>query len=332
MSRVEANGVSFNVTELPRRTGPGGRRLPGPGTPVVLIHGLAASQAFWYAAGAPFLTLIGPCLMYDLRGHGKSATPATGYGVGSMADDLAAILAARGWDRVHLVAHSFGGMIALAHALRHPASVASLTLVDVRVRPIQKKISIPVRKLPPVVERQLAEMGVDLGAIPEHDDGVGYLRTVARIEVEAGDMAADLLAQIYRHPRLFRSRKTAERWIDLTERVSLIADLDGEESFAAADLRRLAMPMLVMAGGESSTLPSARGIARLCPQAILKEVPGVGHFFPMTQPRLFLRPALRFLRAVETGRARAGADLPDRMPDRARARPHADTQPDPQPD
>jgi pimeloyl-ACP methyl ester carboxylesterase len=241
-------------------------------------------------------------MMYDLRGHGRSEAPETGYGVGSMADDLAALLAARGWDRVHLIAHSFGGMIALAHALRHPESVASLTLVDVRVRPIQKKISIPVRQLPPVVERQLAEMGVDLGAIPEHDDGVGYLRTVARIEVEAGDMAADLLAQIYRHPRLFRSRKNAERWIDLTERVSLIADLDREETFTVADLRRLAMPMLILVGGLSSTLPSAREMARICPHAVLREVPDVGHFFPMSQPRLFLRPTLRFLRAVEMGR------------------------------
>jgi pimeloyl-ACP methyl ester carboxylesterase len=175
----------------------------------------------------------------------------------------------------------------------------------VRVRPIQKKISIPVRQLPPVVERQLAEMGVDLGAIPEHDDGVGYLRTVARIEVEAGDMAADLLTQIYRHPRLFRSRKNAERWIALTERVSLIADLDREDIFTVADLRRLAMPMLVLVGGNSSTLPSAREMVRICPHAVLKEVPDVGHFFPMSQPRLFLRPTLRFLRAVETGRARA---------------------------
>jgi pimeloyl-ACP methyl ester carboxylesterase len=305
MSRTLANGVSFNVTELPRRTGAGGRALPGPGTPVVMIHGLAASQAFWFASGASFLTLIGPCLMYDLRGHGRSETPETGYGVGSMADDLAALLAARGWDRVHLIAHSFGGMIALAHALRHPESVASLTLVDVRVRPIQKKISIPVRQLPPVVERQLAEMGVDLGAIPEHDDGVGYLRTVARIEVEAGDMAADLLAQIYRHPRLFRSRKNAERWIDLTERVSLIADLD-QETFTAADLRQLKMPMLILVGGLSTTLPSAREMARICPHAVLREVPDVGHFFPMSQPRLFLRPTLRFLRAVEMGRMDIG--------------------------
>jgi pimeloyl-ACP methyl ester carboxylesterase len=318
MSRIEANGVVLNVTELPQRIGPGQRKAltgknvagksphAGPTVPIVMIHGLAASQAFWYAAGAQFLTLLGPCLMYDLRGHGKSGTPETGYGVGNMADDLGALLADRGMTRVHLIAHSFGGMIAIAHALRNPESVSSLTLVDVRIRPIQKKITIPIRQIPPAVEHQLAEMGLDLSSIPSHDDGVGYLRTVARIEVEAGDMAADLLSQIYRHPRLFRSRKNAERWIDLTERVSLIADLDREETFTATDLRRLAMPMLILVGGLSSTLPSAREMARICPHALLREVPDVGHFFPMSQPRLFLRPTLRFLRAVEMGRLRSG--------------------------
>jgi hypothetical protein len=304
MSRIEANGVTLNVTELPQRVIRGHRaalKAAVSATPIVMIHGLAASQAFWYAAGAPALTILGPCLMYDLRGHGKSVAPATGYGVGSMADDLAALLADRGMDRVHLIAHSFGGMIALAHALRHPDSVASLTLVDVRVRAIQQKISIPIRQIPPAVERQLAELGLDLRGLPSHDDGVGYLRTVARIEVEAGDMAADLLTQLYRHPRLFRSRKNAERWIDLTERVSLIADMYRDEDFGAADLRQLKMPMLILVGGLSTTLPSAHELARLCPHAILKEVPDVGHFFPMSQPRLFLRPTLRFVRAVNLG-------------------------------
>ena len=296
MPRALVNGVSLNVTEMPARAGLL-RRRPEP-VPIVMVHGLAASQAFWYAAGAPFLTMMGPVLLYDLRGHGKSEAPATGYGVGDMAGDLAALMAGRGIGRAHLVAHSFGGMIALAHALRHPETVASLTLVDVRVRPIQARISIPARQVPPVVERRLEALGLDLAHVEQHDDGVGYLRTVARIEVEAGEEASELLSEIYRHPKLFRSRKNAERWIALTERVSLIADLDREHAFGAEDLSRLSMPMLILVGGASTTVPSARELARLCPQARLREVPDVGHFFPMTQPRLFLRPTLRFLRAV----------------------------------
>lgn len=320
MSRITVNGVTLNVTELPQRQGRGALSVPGlpaglparatrglpAGMPIVMIHGLAASQAFWYAAGVQFLSLLGPCLMYDLRGHGKSEAPETGYGVGSMAQDLAALLDDRGMTRVHLIAHSFGGMIALTHALRHPESVASLTLVDCRIRPIQKKLSIPVHKVPPGVERKLAALGLDLAAINDSDDGVDYLRTVAKIEVGAGEEAAELLAELYRHPRLFRSNRNAQRWIDLTERVSLMADLAEEAPFSVEDLRGIELPLLILAGGLSTTLPSAREMARLCPQAIFHEVPEVGHFFPMSQPRLFLQPTLRFLRAVAQGRLSQG--------------------------
>lgn len=321
MSRFTVNGVMLNVTDLPQRAREGalaralgpeagsnperlGRiraRIGASAVPIVMIHGLAASQAFWYAAGAPFLTMLGPCLLYDLRGHGKSEAPLTGYGVSDMEQDLDALLDVRGIERAHLVAHSFGGMIALAHAIRRPERVASLTLVDVRVRPIQTRISIPVRRLPPGVEKRLDELGLDLSSTAHHDDGVGYLRTVARIEVEAGDEAAELLSALYRHPRLFRTRKSAERWIELTERVSLMADLDRDQAFGAADLRRLTLPMLILVGGQSATVPSSHEMARLCPQAILHEIPDVGHFFPMSQPRLFLRPTMRFLRALNLG-------------------------------
>lgn len=321
MSRLSINGVTLNVTELPARSHAREKRrliaerIGAGTTPIVMIHGLAASQAFWYAAGAPFMTVMGPCLLYDLRGHGKSEMPVSGYGVNSMAGDLAALLAAKGAEQAHLVAHSFGGMIAIAHALAHPETVASLTLVDVRVRPLQKKITIPVQQLPPAVERRLVALGIDLAEVMRQDDGIGYLKTVARIEINAGEEASSLLSTLYRHPKLFRSRRNAERWISLTEKVSLIADLDRETIFDASDLPQLDMPMLIMAGAQSSTLPSAREMARLCPQAVLHEVPDVGHFFPMSRPRLFLRPTMRFLRAVNRGdcRVKQSPDMPPRL-------------------
>jgi len=296
----------LSVTVLPGRSeGKEKRRLMADRTgagdnAIVVVHGLAASQAFWYAAGAPFMTVLGPCLLYDLRGHGKSEMPASGYGVNNMVADLKGLLSAKGIERAHLVAHSFGGMIAIAYALAHPEKVESLTLADVRVRPLQGKITLPVRNIPPSVERRLAAIGLDLAEVTQQDDGIGYLSTVARIEVHAGDEASELLSALYRHPKLFRSRRNAERWITLTEKVSLIADLNEETIFNATDLPKLRMPMLIMAGGLSNTMPSAREMARLCPHALFHEVPDVGHFFPMSQPRLFLRPAMRFLRAVNT--------------------------------
>ena len=291
MGRVSVNGVMLNVTGIPQRA-----RRRKPGLPIVLIHGLAASSAFWYAAGAPFLALMGPCLAYDLRGHGKSATPETGYSVYAMMHDLEALLDQKGIGRAHLVAHSFGGMIALLYTLTHPQRVASLSLVDVRIRPLQAAVEVEAQEIPAGVARRLRELGVDVEAIANADDGIDYLKSVAHIQIAAGAEANEMLTALYRHPRLFRTAKAAEKWIDLTGRASLVTDLKREASFGAADLKGLDLPMQILVGERSTTRPSAEALYRLCPHAEMELVPKVGHFFPISHPKLFLRPTLRFLR------------------------------------
>ncbi len=296
MPRIEVNGLTLNVTQLPQR-GQGG-------LPIVFVHGLAASSAFWYMAGAPLLARLGPCTLYDLRGHGKSALPDSGFGVTTMADDLLGLMTALQIEKAHLVAHSFGGMIALLATLKDPERVKSLVMADVRVRPLQQKLELPARTIPERLAGRLEKIGIEVTDVSKQDDGIDYLKTVARIQLAAGSDADDLLREIYHHPQLFRTRKNAEKWIALTERASFIEDLQKGESFAPRDLAQLTQPMLVIYGGNSTTKPSARALARLCPNAILHEVPDVGHFFPISNPRLFLRPAARFLRAVNAGRTK----------------------------
>lgn len=296
MARLAVNGVTLNVTRLPQR-GRGRDYLP-----ILFVHGLAASSAFWYMAGAPVMARLGRCLLYDLRGHGKSELPESGFGVTAMAGDLLGLMEAEGIARAHVVAHSFGGMIALLAALRQPERVASLTLADVRVRPIQERLDLTAGKLPPRLAKRLAELGIETGQVSGQSDGIDYLKTVARIQLAAGDEADELLRAIYRHPQLFRSRRNAEKWVALTERASFVEEIKHGESFAPRDLATLKQPILVMVGQKSATVPSAQALSRLCPNAILHEVPDVGHFFPMSHPRLFLRPAIRFLRAVNAGR------------------------------
>lgn len=295
LAKVVANGVRLNVTDIPSRR----KDLPeSEQTPTVFVHGLAASSAFWFGAGAPFLAIAGPGVLYDLRGHGKSETPSSGYSVHDMSADLIGLIDHYGYQKVNLVAHSFGGMIALLTALKHPDRVASLTLADVRVRPIQTKLSIRAQSIPPALEKRLEGFGINLNTISDSDDGISYLNAVAKIQVAAGDDATEILNTLYRHPRLFKSPRNAMKWIALTENASIVSNLKHETPFDVSDLMELALPMLILAGGESPTLNSAKVMARLCPHAIFHEIPGVGHFFPVSAPKLFVRPTLRFLRAV----------------------------------
>lgn len=292
--RVTVERVDLNFMGIPLRRVRRGDPDP---TPIVFVHGLAASLAFWYSAGAPFFSLLGPCLLYDLRGHGKSDMPAQGYGVSRMTDDLEAVLDRHDISRAHLVAHSFGGLIALLFALRHPERVASLVLADVRLRMIQPTIDIEASQLPHAIRQRLEALGVDVAAVERPDDGVGYLSAVARVEVAAKAEAAGMLRHLFHHPRLFRVKRNAMRWIRLIEETTLAQDIV-DMPFEADDLARIDCPVLMLVGGRSTTVPSAQAIARLCPSATLMEIPNVGHFFPIGHPKLFLRPALRFIRLV----------------------------------
>ncbi|WP_306204812.1 alpha/beta fold hydrolase [Actinoplanes sp. RD1] len=125
MRTVRANGIDLHVAEVPAE---GPRR----GT-VVLLHGLAAdSMASWFLTLAHPLAAAGfRVLLHDLRGHGRSARPATGYRLADFVADLEALLAHWAVDEpVHLVGNSFGGTIGFAYAAKHPSSVAALAAVE----------------------------------------------------------------------------------------------------------------------------------------------------------------------------------------------------------
>src|SRR5947209_2651317 len=109
----------------------------GEGADVVMIHGLFASLAFWYLSVMPGMAARRRATAYDLRGHGYSDVAPSGYSSADQAVDLDQLLDQLGIDRAHLIAHSFGGAVALQYALLRPNRVLSLTLADVWVPSFQ---------------------------------------------------------------------------------------------------------------------------------------------------------------------------------------------------
>ena len=108
----------------------GGLRLyvGGSGREVALLHGLGGSAANWGAVARP-LARSHRVLVPDLPGHGASPRPQRGADVGSFADAIAAGLRDAGCRRALVAGHSFGGLVALRLALRHPELVGGLVLV-----------------------------------------------------------------------------------------------------------------------------------------------------------------------------------------------------------
>jgi pimeloyl-ACP methyl ester carboxylesterase len=102
----------------------------GGGRAVVLLHGLASNARIWDGV-APRLTGAGlRVVALDLRGHGASDQPASGYDFRTLVRDLDAALAALELERPVLVGHSWGANVALQRAADRPGTLAGLALVD----------------------------------------------------------------------------------------------------------------------------------------------------------------------------------------------------------
>jgi len=94
---------------------------------VVLSHALATSMEVW-GYQLPVLRSRFRVLLYDIRGHGRSAAPGNDYTMEALAADVAHLLDYLEISRVAFVGLSIGGMIAQVFALRYPERISALVL------------------------------------------------------------------------------------------------------------------------------------------------------------------------------------------------------------
>ncbi len=101
------------------------------GSPVLLVPGLTGSKEDFIAVLGPITEAGHAAVAYDQRGQFESPGPddPSAYDVAALAEDLLEVVAATGRP-VHLVGHSFGGLVARAAAIADPDALLSLTLLD----------------------------------------------------------------------------------------------------------------------------------------------------------------------------------------------------------
>jgi pimeloyl-ACP methyl ester carboxylesterase len=102
----------------------------GEGPDLVMVHGLTGNMAVWHLRILPALCDRFRILTYDLRGHGHSDTPPTGYSADAMAEDLLDLLDQLEIEHPLVVGHSYGADIALYLALAHPERVREVVAIE----------------------------------------------------------------------------------------------------------------------------------------------------------------------------------------------------------
>src|SRR5579872_3934739 len=102
----------------------------GQGPDLVMVHGLTGNLAVWHLQIVPALAEHFRILTYDLRGHGHSDTPRSGYSPDRMSEDLVELLDALEIERPLIAGHSYGADIALYLALRRPERVREVIAIE----------------------------------------------------------------------------------------------------------------------------------------------------------------------------------------------------------
>ncbi|MFD9356030.1 alpha/beta fold hydrolase [Streptomyces sp. NPDC060031] len=243
MAFVSAGSLRFHVQQLPSTAGPDGS---ADRPVVVFLHGLVVDNlsSFYCPLALPVARAGHEVVLYDLRGHGRTERPATGYDSRTAVRDLLAVLGAIGLGgrRLHLVGNSYGGTLALHAALDRPDLVAGLTLLE-----------------PPLSGAWVENMVDTLSA--------------AALSLEDSPVPAELLT--------LRLRKAAHLTAiadALLNRTTLIDDIAASRTFTPSDYARLRCPVLIVCGEHSELVPGARELARHAAQvATLDILPGLGH-------------------------------------------------------
>ena len=112
--RIDVAGVGLHV-----------REFPSEGEAIVFLHHGGGNLMMWEPV-VPHLADTYRCITLDLRGHGRSDAPASGYTIDAMANDVIGVLEVLGLHRAHIVGSSLGAEVGLCLAADHPDRVRSL--------------------------------------------------------------------------------------------------------------------------------------------------------------------------------------------------------------
>jgi proline iminopeptidase len=269
----------------------------GGGTPVILLHGGPGYSSFYLKAFEE-LGDDRPVVRYDQLGGGKSDRIAdtTLFTIDHFVRELDSLRAHLGYDKVHLLGHSWGTILALEYYRVHPGHVVSLTLASAAldIPTWERNAKRLVATLPDSSRRAIrvreAEGKFDA---PDYQAALGefYGRYVWRHPVEADldSLMKTVNENIYNYmqgPSEFTITGTLKRY-------------DG-----TALLRKVKVPTLFTVGEFDEADPATiRRFARMTPGARVVVLRGAAHLTPWDARQESIRTERAFLSAADsTGR------------------------------
>ena len=249
------------------------------GDPVVLVHGSLVDRHSWDLV-VPGLAHSLEVVAYDRRGHGESGYAPRRHPVRDDAADLAGLLEGLNTYPAHVIAHSYGGAVALRLAIDRPEMVRSLAIHEVPFVGLLLRDPATAGEGESLLNgaRELREWVRKGQLLRAAQELVGVFST----EPGAWDrLPPDVRATFGR---------TIERWSEeFHDPESLEPDADA--------CRELMVPTLLTVGGQSPRFLHriARELGRLLHNSQLVEIPEAGHAPQVTRPHQYVGLLSTFL-------------------------------------
>jgi len=253
----------------------------GTGPPLVLLHSAGTGASQWRQT-AERLENRFRAIMPNLRGYGR--TPAPAPGADALGEEIAVVdqMATLANEAVHLVGHSLGALVAIHFAMRQPARVARLTLIE------------------PIIIGTLREAEDDDARAARSLGEIGAMIAAFQAAAAAGDTSAAMRAftEYWSGPGAWDDIPAAARlpFFARAEKMRADVDLAWADRTAGAALATIRCPALVLSAAEST--PAAQDIAErvaaALPDGRLEQLAGTGHMAPVTDPGLVADALARF--------------------------------------
>jgi proline-specific peptidase len=263
-------------------------RVIGAGPPVLVLHG---GPDFDHTYLRPELDrLAGSCRLvyYDQRGRGRSAAGvrAADVGIDTEVEDIDRIRRQLGAQTIALLGHSWGGLLAMEYACRHPRRVSHLVLLNSAPASAADWAGFR-RQLHAKRPAEDAEHMQAIGNTASYAAGdlqaeLDYYRIHFRTAVRSPAQLELILTRLRAHftpDTVLLARAIEQR---LYEQTCLRDGYDLLPGLTATDV-----PTLVLHGRDDFVpVEYAAHIADAIPGARLVVVPGSGHFCYLDEPDL----------------------------------------------
>ena len=275
MPKLKVNGLTLHVQQV------------GQGPDIVLIHGLTGDLSIWFLCKAMTeLAKTHRVTAFDLRGHGYSDVPPSGYTSLDHAEDVLALMDVIGATRAKLVGHSFGAVVALHAAVLAPDRVEALVLSDPYFPALRHLEDLSRWGHWQIFRQEAADAGVNLSSEHWYDLGK-FFDQVMHLDGE----------------RLLQFRR-AVGLPGLNRLLRLGGTTAGQDSKVEAGLTTekilaVSQPVLALYGESSPFLSTANYLVehlRVC-RSIL--VPDAQHRAPEENPEGFTRALVEWVRTIE---------------------------------